>query len=171
MRPILAFVMAITLAGLITSCSSSDSPPAPSQQSSGKSSEVAGTTSTKVSITGLYYNACVPELVDVTGELHMLTTKKDKADGSYEVVGKFFIKGAGTGRKTGASYNLMAQTTDEFEYAAGPPYPYTRTLDRVIRLVSAGSSDNAIITLTIELTVNSSGVVVSRVVDSNTDCQ
>jgi hypothetical protein len=171
MRPILVYVMAITLAGLITSCSSSDSPPAPSQQSSGKGSEVAGTNSSKVSITGLYYNSCVPELVDVTGELHMITTKKEKADGSYEVTGKFFINGAGTGRKTGASYNLMAHTTDEFDYTAGPPFPYTRTLDRVIRLVSSGSGDNSFATLTIELETNSSGVVISRTTVSSMDCR
>ncbi|MBI2795045.1 MAG: hypothetical protein HYX66_10410 [Ignavibacteria bacterium] len=171
MRPILVCVMATMLAGLTTSCSLSDSPPAPSQPSSGKVSEVAGTNSSKISITGLYYNSCVPELVDVTGELHLITTRKEKADGSVEVAGKFFIKGSGTGRKTGASYNLMAQTTDEFDYTAGPPFPYTRTLDRVIRLVSGGPDDNAYVTLSIDITTNSSGVVISRTVVSSTDCR
>lgn len=180
MRSNLTANIATILAILITSCSSSNAPSAPSLQVTGVSGEdtgiktsgvVSGTKTSKTSITGLYFNSCVPELVDVTGDLHLVSTRKENADGSVEVTGKFTIKGSGTGRKTGASYNVIAHTTDEFTYTAGPPFPYTRTFDRVIKLVSSGTTDNATITLTIDLTVNSSGVVVSRTAVSSADCR
>lgn len=170
MRSITLVAASIAFFGL-ASCSSVETQPvAPSQQST-ESGSVASTEVVRTSITGLYFNSCISELIDVTGELQTVTQKRERNDGTDELNIKFHLKGDGLGRKTGDKYQLISHTTDEFTYAIAPPYPYVRSFDRVIRMVSGGSNSNAMMTLTIELEVNALGKVISRVISSSTDCQ
>ena len=170
MRSITLITSAVLFWGL-ASCSSVDTEPvAPSHQKT-ESGSVASTEVVRTSITGLYFNSCVLELVDVTGELQTITQKCEKNDGTDELKIKFHLKGDGKGRTTGDKYQLISHTTDEFTYPIAPPYPYVRSFERVIRLVSAGSNSNAVLILTIELEVNAAGKTVSRIQTSSTDCQ
>ena len=170
MRSLTLMASAVMFLGLASCSSVSDEPVAPFNQKT-ESGSVASTDVVRTSVTGLYVNPCISELVDVTGELQTITTKREKQDGTDELNIKFILKGDGVGRKTGDKYQLIAHTTDEFTYPIAPPYPYVRTFERVTRMVSSGSNSNAVILLTIELEVNALGKVVSRIVSSSTDCQ
>jgi hypothetical protein len=165
-------VAGLATCSLVLFSCSTDSPNTPGGVvQNSKEGIIQNAQSTRTSISGLFFSPCASELIDVTGELHNVTRTHENADGSVDLNIKLDIKASGIGRTSGEKYNVISHTTDEFDFTAGPPYPYTRTFDRTVRLVSSSSASNAVLTLTIELTVNSSGKIVLRVTMSSTDCQ
>jgi hypothetical protein len=114
------------------------------------------TSNEKVPLDQIAENPCTGELVQFTGELHVLLHSTVDANGGLHVQEHFQPQGAlGTGLVSGEQYRGVGVTRNE---AYIPPGGLRETtfIDRFY-FVSPGPSDNMLATTTIHVTFNANG--------------
>ena len=83
------------------------------------------------------FDHCTGEMVQITGELHRITTTKMKANGTRQVRTQFHTHGEGVGMTSGNRYLLndrFSQTSDD-----GPVCGYSTVIIRNQKLISQGA--------------------------------
>ena len=171
MRAFLA-VLAVVLFFVLISCSSTEA--SPTSTSGGKDNgSIQSTTVTHSTFesVGTVFNSCSSELVDYDGRLKLTIKSKDQGNGSTSVQITTDIKAKGTGRTTGTEYEVISSTGSSNTFDMGPPFPREFSFDQERKLVSKGSSDNAVITFSISASYNENGTLTDFSVDSSTECK
>ncbi len=114
------------------------------------------------------FDGCNGEFVDfVTKRKHIFNTTFDAAGGVHLGFHRAW-EGTGVGQTTGTVYNLNWPNQRQF-YSLGPfPVIFTRRIAN--NLVSRGSADNRIFSLTEHVTVNANGDVTADVFDLTLEC-
>ncbi len=107
------------------------------------------------------FDGCNGEFVDfVTKRKHIFNTTFDAAGGIHLGFHRAW-KGTGVGQTTGTVYNL--NWPNQIQQYFGGPFPQTFTQRIANNLVSRGSADNRIFSLTRHVTINANGDVTADV--------
>src|SRR5262245_12993623 len=113
---------------------------------------------------------CVPEVVVLTGELHILTAQVVDSDGGIHIKTHFQPQGiSGVGPVTGAKYQGTGVTQEHINIHSSPAIEDTFVNN--FRMIGQGPGNNLLVHTTFHVTVNADGVVTAQVLNTSTDCQ
>jgi hypothetical protein len=114
-------------------------------------------------------NPCVPELINLNGDIHIVMTSTDDHNGGYHEVNQLNSNFSGVGLLTGVKYVSNENESDDFY--ARPPFPviHTHTYDWL--LLSQSNTPNYVLHMTMHETVNAQGVPTATVDNLNMGCQ
>jgi hypothetical protein len=111
----------------------------------------------KVPYNETIFNPCTQEDVQLTGDVQFLVHETVDANGGFHVQIHASAQGiTGTGLESGTQYRLVGVDRQAYYFAPGVQ-PRAVTFINHLSLVSNGSSDNALETLTSHVTFNANG--------------
>jgi hypothetical protein len=115
-------------------------------------------------------NPCVPELVDISGDLHTLIhSTVDNAGGtSFDLHISF--QGSGIGESSGVEY-VSSSTFQDSTYVAAGGFPTEHTVDSQLKLISQGPLDNFLMTARMHMTINANDNITADVLSVTGVCQ
>lgn len=118
------------------------------------------TTSTRVPVNLTLFNPCTGELIDFSGNLHIVdhvTFVPHDPDGGLHLNRKENWQGvAGIDQTTGNRYRLTG-VRHNLNLNANAPLPFVLTLVRTQNVISRGSADNLQLRRRVHVTVNANG--------------
>src|SRR5262245_9449841 len=113
---------------------------------------------------------CVPEVVVLTGELHILTAQEVDSDGGIHIKTHFQPQGiSGVGSLTGAKYQGTGGTQEHINDHSSPALEDTFVNN--FRIIGQGPDNNFLVHTTFHVTINADGVVTADVLNSSTECK
>jgi len=113
---------------------------------------------------------CVPEVVVLTGELHILTAQEVDSDGGIHVKTHFQPQGiSGVGSVTGDKYQGTGGTQEHFNIHSSPAIEDTFVNN--FRIIGQGSGNNFLVHTTFHVTINAEGVITADVLNDSTECK
>jgi hypothetical protein len=113
---------------------------------------------------------CVPEVVVLTGELHILIAQEVDGNGGIHVKTHFQPQGiSGVGTVTGAKYQGTGVTQEHFNDHSSPAFEDTFVNN--FRIIGQGPGNNFLVHTTFHVTVNADGVVTANVLNSSIECK
>jgi hypothetical protein len=108
------------------------------------------------------------ELVELTGELHLLFATTLNSNGGFHVKMHAQPQGvSGIGMTTGAKYQGTGVTQEEFNANAG----VQQTTVNNFRIIGQGPGNNSVLHENTHITVNPDGTVTANVDNFSTDCK
>src|SRR5215471_45324 len=126
-------------------------------------------TNTSVPFAAAVLIRCVPEVVVLTGELHILITQEVDSDGGIHVKTHFQPQGiSGLGTVTGVKYQGTGERQEHFNVRSSPAIEDTFVNN--FRIIGQGPGNNLLVQTTSHITVDANGVVTANVVNASTEC-
>jgi hypothetical protein len=115
-------------------------------------------------------NPCTPgDIVNLSGDIHVVITTTVAAKGSYHVTNKLNSQLSGASILTGLKYTNS--TESEEDWFARPPFPAVHTHTYDFDLISSTGFDNYVLHMTMHETVNANGVPTATVDNFSMDCK
>jgi hypothetical protein len=120
---------------------------------------------------GTFINTCTGESIQFDGYLHYAVHNVQDAAGNYHIHAEANGQGVqGVGLTSGVHYSIAAaaQNGENFDPTN---VPFTGTATQTFDLISAGSGDNATLTVLQRLTINANGEVTVSISDVTIACR
>jgi hypothetical protein len=129
----------------------------------------ATTTSLSVPIDIVVFIPCASDLVELTGNLHIVTTVVMDASGGVHVSTLFNPQDvSGIGVPSGAMYRGTGETRFDFQ-TSGPP-PFNFTFVNNFKIIGQGPDNNLLIHENVHITVNADGTTTATVDNFSFSC-
>jgi len=107
---------------------------------------------------GIFFNQCAGELVDVTSRITFVSRNSVTPTGSLMTLSHFTQTGSAVGQVSGDRFEFVStQTSTEVDFASGDA---TRTLTSMLQLVGAGSVGSLRAHSTFHFTIRDGEIVV-----------
>jgi len=127
-------------------------------------------TNAKVPFAAAVLIPCVPEVVVLTGELHILSAQEVDGDGGIHIKTHFQPQGiSGLGTVTGDKYQGTGVTQEHINDHSSPAFEDTFVNN--FRIIGQGPGNNFLVHTTFHVTVNADGVVTANVLNTSTECK
>jgi hypothetical protein len=124
----------------------------------------------KVPITIIVSIPCVPEIVILTGELHVLTSSEVDSNGGIHFKTHAQPQGiSGVGLVTGVKYQGTGVTQRHTTDHSGPALETTFVNN--FRIIGQGPDNNLLVHTTMHLTINANGELTANVLNSRSECK
>ena len=158
-------------------CSESPSAPQPARPDAVRGPSLAASTetiSTSVPTDLVVFVSCANggagELVELSGNLHILTSLTTTPNGKVTVRSLFQPQGiSGTGMITGTKYQATGGTQETV--VASDPLPFVDTFVNNFRIIGAGPGNNYLVHETVHVTINAGGEVTAEVDKLSVECR
>jgi hypothetical protein len=126
------------------------------------------TTSTTTPLVGTVGSSCAPELIDVTGSVHVVQHTTQNSQGVMSQVFHLNVDGIGTGQVSGNQYVFTQTTHQVFNRRDDPSLEFTMT--ETIHVISSGGADDFRMRALLHVTINADGTVTTEVVKVERVC-
>jgi hypothetical protein len=125
---------------------------------------------TMVPFTLIVASSCTPEVVVLTGNLHILQTSEVDSNGGTHFKTQLQSQGiSGVGMITGVKYQGMRISQDHTIDHATPALETTDKLD--IRIIGQGPANNLLVHIITHMTINANGEVTATVSNAGIECR
>jgi hypothetical protein len=129
------------------------------------------TTQVSYPFSGLFINTCTGESIQFDGFLHDVIRVDQDATGSYHIHAQTNGQGLqGVGLTSGVRYSIAAASHNDANFDP-TNVPFAATTTQTFNLISAGSGDNATLTILQHLTINANGEVAVFFSDATIACR
>jgi hypothetical protein len=125
---------------------------------------------TQVPFTLIVASTCQPEIVTLTGSIHILQTSEVDSNGGTHFKSQFQSQGiSGVSMLTGIKYQGMRlNQTHTIDHST--PALET-TIQNDIRIIGQGPGNNLLLHITMHMTINANGEVTANVVNTSIECR
>jgi hypothetical protein len=127
------------------------------------------TTSTTTPFTTVIGTSCAGELIDVTGDVHVLRHTTDNERGFASTVTHLNVSGLGVGQVTGDPYVFTQTSHDVFNTHGGEPLE--STLTETIHVIGSGENPDFRLRAVFHTTINANGEVTAVVESMDRVCE
>jgi hypothetical protein len=125
---------------------------------------------TQVPFTLIVASTCFPEIVVLTGSVHILQTSEVDSNGGIHFRSQFQSQGiSGVGMITGVKYQGMRLSQTHTIDHSTPALETTSMMD--IRIIGQGPGNNLLLHINMHMTINSNGEATANVVNTSIECQ
>src|SRR5215470_4548233 len=127
-------------------------------------------TNTSVPFAALVFIDCAPDIVLISGNLHVLISQEVDSNGGVHLKSHFQPQGIdGVGLLTGDTYHATGVTQEHINDHSGNAFEDTFVNN--FRIIGQGSGNNFLVHTTFHVTVDANGVVTALASNTSAECK